>query len=300
MRARTLRFARILAAGASGAARWLLLLVVVLVVGLPALRSAVQWYVRGTPDPLPVAAPATVDPTRATILDASAQEAGAIRQVLAELRFGIPPADVTFAVTDQPRCAQCEGDYSFAFDRIEIDRAVVDSSGPTLRLAVAHEIGHYVDAHFLGPPQRASFMALRGIPANLSWESPDLPWARRPIEDFAEVFATLAVPSAVFAPDTAYGPVRDPAAIVALLKSVGVDLGRALPATDVRQILHLEVEFGQDLLSQPALAWSLFVTVLFYVLYGAWDPMVAEWRREGDGPAGRSETPSAGTPAHRR
>ncbi|HEY3318441.1 MAG TPA: hypothetical protein VGK50_08470 [Coriobacteriia bacterium] len=280
----TFRLLRALAAGALVAARWLILLVAVVAVGLPLMRVAAGWYARGTFDLTPPAENASPAGMSAlAVRGGTAREVAAVRSAAASLRYRVDPRAVSVVVMDRdPLDVGAQGEFLPYLDLIRVKRSVIDLGGMPLRWTLAHEIGHYVDTRFMTDPARRRFMALRHIPPSLSWRAPALEWRQRPDEDFAEVFAALSVPSPLTPPSTVYGRVSDPAAIVGLLRGVGVRFGAGPPPTGWREALAREYELLRDTVSEPATLLPLLVLVVLYLALGALPAAANAWRASGD------------------
>lgn len=273
------RIVRTLIAGLLGALKALVLLVIGLIIGIVVIRAGLQWYASGSFSLFPSSVPASNRVADLAVLDATPAEAAKIRDVLATLRYQLPPRAVTFSVAPSPLCAQCGGDYVPALDLIQIDRSLVDQGGPVLRHAIAHEVGHYVDEHYLRDSQRAQFMQLRHVPANVTWLSGNRPWQDRPSEDFAEVFAVLDSTTAESPPETSYGPLRDAAAFEQLLASAGVRFGQPSSRQDWRSVVTEELTFFKDITADPTASLLWEIAILVYVLYGALPAMHDAWRQ---------------------
>lgn len=279
MRPLPVRILRTLGAGVLGGLKWLLFLAIGVGVGVIVMRAGLQYYVSGSFSLFPAAASSSGSVADVPITGATPAEAAAIRRALGDLSYQLPARAVTFSVTDNPDCVQCGGDFQPALNLIQIERSLVDVGGAPLRHAVAHEIGHYVDQTYLLDSQRLEFMKLRRIPSNLSWLAENTAWQKRPVEDFAEVFAVLDLPTAEIPPETAYGPVRNPVAFRRLIESAGVRLGGQAPSSDWRSVAQQEFAFFEDMTTGPymRLFWGLLVAV--YVGVGAIPAMRDEWRR---------------------
>jgi hypothetical protein len=285
----TFRVARVIAAGAAGAARSLLVLVVLLAVGLPLARVAASWYVRGTLDLAPAdVRVAAAETSELAVKGGTERETLAIRRAVGTLRYRVDPRAISVVVIDNdPGCENCAGEYLPYLDIIRVQRDIADADGVQLEWTMAHEIGHYVDQRYMTDAARTRFRSLRHIPPSLTWAAMDSPWQDRPDEDFAEVFAALAVPTAFTPPATAYGRVRDPAAYEELLRSVGVVFGRAPPPTGWGDVLAREFALARDTVTDPRLEGPLLALAAAYVALGAVPAGLRAWRRG----AGEESTP---------
>lgn len=272
------RIARSTIAGLLGGLEGALILVAIVIVGVVLLRAGFQYSATGTFTLLPPSPPRSSGAAGVAVLDATPAEAAAIRRAIASLQYRLAPGSVTFRVVDQAECLQCGGDFVAGLDLIEIDRSVIDLSNPLLGHAVAHEIGHYVDARYLTDAQREQFMRLRHIPSSLSWQSADRPWQDRPNEDFAEVFAVLAMPNVQVAPETSYGRVQDPAPFRTLLRTAGVAFGTVPTQQTWRSIADQEYAFFRDMSSQTVVRLELLVLLVVYILWGAVAAFARTWR----------------------
>ena len=272
------RFARIMIAGILGVLKAVVLLVACLVVGVVFMRAGLQWYASGTFMLLPSMAPASSGTAEVAIIGATPRQAAEIRSAVASLRYRLPARAVTFSVTDKPRCVECGGDYIPAADLIQINRTGLDQGGFVLRQAVAHEIGHYVDQHYLTETQRRRFMQLRHIPPDMRWLSPTWPWEDRPAEDFAEVFAVLSVTTVARPPQTSYGPVRNPVALERFLTSAGVRFGRPSAQPDLRSVASEELALFGSVTQNPRTRVVWWALIAVYVAYSAYVAMSRAWQ----------------------
>jgi hypothetical protein len=279
MRLLAARIGRTLFAGAIGfvqAAGYLVLAMIMSVLLVQAAQAAYRWYAVGTLSLLPPSAPSS----RAAdikVAYASPAETAAIRDAVASMRYRLLPNAVTFAITDQLPCSQCGGEYDAGLDLVQVARGLV-IEGPSLRHAIAHEIGHYVDHHFLSDALRREYMQLRHIPDSQSWFfDNDQPWVVRPSEDFAEVFAAVSLWPNDAPPQTEYGPVRDPAPYEQLLAEAGVHLDRGLPTPGPLEWIPTEARLVVETLASSSLRWGLVVASIFYLALGTLTAMRDEW-----------------------
>lgn len=279
----TFRLARALIAGAAAAARWLAVLLAAVAVAVPLMRIGANWYVRGSIDltPPPPAASAG-EMGLLAVRDASPHEAAAIREAVAGLRYRIPPTAVSvMVVDDDPQRSGAEAEYLPYFGLIQVQRRVVGNGIARLQWTMAHEIGHYADHRYMTADARERFAALRGIPDDRDWQGTTLRWQDRPEEDFAEVFAALAVPSPLMPLGTSYGPIRNAPALLALLDSVGIAFGTPPPPRGWRDAIEREYQLVVDTLGDPAVLWPAVLLIGAYLLVGAVPAAVSAWRRAG-------------------
>lgn len=267
-------------AAALGILRAAAVMLVALAVVVVVTQALLHWYATGTFTLFPAHLANPTQPASLAVTNATPAEAATIRKAVARLRFRLPAGAVGFGLIDQPPCPQCGGDYA-PYGLIQLTRGVVDQGGPALDRAVAHEVGHFVDTVYLTDVQRAEFMRLRGMPGGLSWQSPNLPWERRPVEDFAEVFAFLNVTAVDSGPQTAYGPVRDPKVFERLLASAGVRLGRESSAPDVRKIASQEIGFARDQTANPYIRLLFTLLIALYIVFAGLSDGLDAWRRHG-------------------
>jgi hypothetical protein len=276
----TFRVVRTLLAGVLGALEALVILALLAVVGIPLLRSALTWYARGTPQPVPLAAAGAGREVPVRVLDASPAETRNIRRALGQLRYRVDPSAITFVVTDnvsdQP---DTTGEYMPLLDVVRLERSIVRENGDRLEWTVAHEVGHYADQRLLSQADRAKFEQFRGIPAGTSWSQQGLPWTDRPIEDFAEVFADLSLPSVPRTPATQWGRVRNRQQMESFFRASGIRLGAEVPASDWAETARREVSFGRQLAGDPSIGTQVLVLVLFYTALGAVPAMARAWWR---------------------
>lgn len=290
MRPNLPQIARALAAAIVGAAWSLLLLAAALTVMVVILQAGLFWFESGSFELLPTATPASGAEVDVDIVGATPAEATAIREALASLRYRPAPGAVTFAVTAEP-CESCGGEFVSGLNLIRMQQTVVDGDSLLLRRAVAHEIGHYVDENLLTDAQRTEFRLQRRIPQEHSWSAMEEPWVDRPAEDFAEVFAIMNVAVATGPMNTAYGPVRDPAAFERLLESAGVRLDSPPLARDWRFVARQEVAFAAYLLTDRWMRLAALGIFGFYAAYGARLAWRKAWR-ESQGPHAPHAIPS--------
>ncbi len=281
MRALADRIARTLGAGVIGALQAFSYISIGLVVAILVVQIAqagFRWYESGTFAPFPATAASSTGAASIDVATATPAQAAAIRMAVNSLSYQLPPHAVLFAVTSEP-CPQCGGEYDPGLNLIQIQQGSA-VEGPALRHAVAHEIGHYVDLHYLNNSQRDEFMRLRHIPANQSWFfDTGQPWANRPVEDFAEVFAVVALWPNDELPGTSYGPVRDPAPFEQLLGSAGVRFDRTPARSSRLSEIKAEVLLVRDMLVSSSLWFALQMLVVVYVAIGAGSAIRGAWRR---------------------
>lgn len=273
------RIARTLVAGLLGGLRALAILAVALTVGVVLMQVGLRWYASGELTLFPGASPPVNRAVPVAVLGATPAEAARIRGAVARLRYELPPHSITFQVIGRSICPQCGGDFVPALDLVQIERSVVDAGGPELEHTVAHEVGHFVDQHYLNDAQHARYKQLRHIPARLTWLAPDKPWELRPSEDFGEVFAVLNLPLVDSPPGTAYGPVRDPAAYERLLASAGVRLGARSTEPDWTAALAQEFATARDEMSIPTVRYLVWLVIVTYLAFGIIPAMHDAWRR---------------------
>jgi hypothetical protein len=261
------RVSRSLAAGVLGAARWLAVFGVVLVIGLVITQSLLLWRETGVFELLPGQASGPNRPDDVVALAATDRQADAIRAEVSGLAYQLPPGALTFGVTPEP-CPTCGGEYIAGLGLIRLQQDLVNQNGPILQHAIAHEVGHYVDDTYLNDDLRARFRQLRGIPSGLSWLSPNKPWADRPAEDFGEVFAMLNMTTADGPIQTSYGPIRNRAALVGVLDSAGVSLERPPSPPRWELVIAREVSFARYMTSDWRMRLALLGLAVFYAAYG--------------------------------
>jgi len=251
------RIADTLTAGILGFGRSLIILAVTVIVGIAAMQAGLQWYARGALVLFPSATPAAGRSIDVAVMNATPPESAAIRRAVSALKYAVPPTAVTFSVVDQVECEDCRGAYVPANGLVLLEREVVEAGGAPLQNAVAHEIGHFVDFRYLKEAQRTRFKALRGIPTDLTWAAISEPWPDRPVEDFAEVFGTLASPAVVTPVATSYGQVRDSAELEDLLASAGIRFDGTSTQEGWRPALEQGVTFLRFIRDDP-LQWLAF------------------------------------------
>lgn len=275
------RIARMLVIGVLGAARWLAFLALMLALVFPLSRTAMQWYAQGRLRPLPEASSraASGPGPEITTMGMTAEQRARIRAALRELRYRLPPRSVTFVLGGVPQSRLYDGAYSPALDLIRLESRVLEAGGVELRRAVAHEVGHYADQHHMDKRRRLAFMRLREIPRSRYWRSQDAPWEVRPDEDFAEVFAMLAIPSPVVPPRTVYGPLRQADDAEALMREAGIRFDGVTAPRDWRTAVRWEYNFFEDVMSYPSVSFAFWLTVIAYGAAGASRGMRREWRR---------------------
>ncbi|MBE0476548.1 MAG: hypothetical protein IBX62_05570 [Coriobacteriia bacterium] len=216
----------ILSAGAVGAARWLVAFGLSLMLAVPVMRLGMSYTLRGGIAPSPVATP-EARPGPVPVEEATEEEAALIHEALSELSLRFDPTGVTVRVVGGlATCDQCAAAYLPELREILIPRGVVAVGGPNLRWALAHELGHHVDTRYMTEELRGRFGETRRHPADISWLSLGRPWAERPAEDFAEVFAVLVQPTVDRPIGTAYGRLRDRDGIEEILAEADLDTYR--------------------------------------------------------------------------
>ncbi len=259
---------RVLSSGAGGAVRAAVLIFFATLAAIPLVQLGTQWYVRGSTDILPATTSARATEADLVTQGATPAERLRIAEALAGLRYPLPLRGVTFVVTPSP-CPDCAGEYVPGLQIVRVERAVADGGGLQLQYTLAHELGHFVDDRFGTDRMRTRFRTLRGIPSDLPWEAPNSPWAQRPVEDFAEVFAVMDVPIVEAPPQTVYGPVNDPAAMEDLLAGIGVRQSVAREPMGWRRLFALEVSFLGALFTDPAFVGPALVIIATGAAVGA-------------------------------
>ena len=177
-------------------------------------------------------------------------------------------------------CPDCAGEFLPNFGLVRVERSVVDIGGVPLQLTLAHEMGHYVDATYLTDKDRRDFMRLRGIPAGTDWRSPGLPWRERPVEDFAEVFATLTVPVGRIAADDRVRtrPRRGRPSRRSWGTPASGSTGPYPSPTSARAIA-VELDLLRMSLADPEMFWLTAAVFFFAGLAGALVAAWSEWIR---------------------
>jgi hypothetical protein len=279
------RAARCALAGLESALRWLVVLAAALAVLVPTFRIAVEWYARGRIDlePAGVSQQPTAEPVE--VLHASPAEVNAVRRAISALRYRVGATNLSVIVIDDSLAPAQAGEYLPNARVIRLRRSVVGRGGALLSWAVAHEIGHYVDDRYMNEADRDLYRDWRGIPRSAGWLDQTLPWAERPSEDFAEVFAAVAQSQPVDAPATEYGRIRGSAGFEALLARSGAPLGRLVAPDGPAELAEREAAFFRTMLSDPVVATLLLGTALAYVLVAAIPPARDAWHRGRLGPA---------------
>ena len=102
---------------------------------------------------------------------------------------------------------------------IYIDATVADDPvRQSLSRILAHEIGHMVDVTRMDDDARAQFMSMRGFDPSMDWRDSSAPWADRPQEDFAEVYAAIDSPFSLWPIQTVGGRMHDEAGLRTLIE----------------------------------------------------------------------------------
>ena len=209
----------LLSAAGFGAGRWLVVFGLSLMLVMPALRLATSYAMRGDLSPSPLATPDSA-PGEVTVIGGDAEDERRVRAALDDLSLQFDPSAIQVRiVADLGPCDECAAAYLPEMREVLLPQDTVRAGGPTLRWALAHELGHYVDSRYLTDSLRARYMRLRGIPEDVSWLAVDLPWQRRPSEDFGEVFAVLVQPTVERPIGTTYGRLTDAEEVEALLSA---------------------------------------------------------------------------------
>jgi hypothetical protein len=279
-------------AGVIGALQSLLVLALVAVLGVPLARAGLTWYARGSLEPVPLATRDGELPVR--VIGANAAEARAVREAAGRLRYRPDPRAITFVVVEQVSSQPDNtGEYMPLLDVVRLERSVVREGGERLEWTVGHEVGHYADQRFLTNADRTAFRRLRGIPDNVSWTANDRPWEDRPIEDFAECFAEIAVPSPIRPPSTLWGPLRQPQRFERLLAQAGIRLDRELPPSGLLETARREAFFVRQVAADPVVGVEAAALLGLYLGLGMVPSMIRAWTRSpADGTtADRRETP---------
>lgn len=261
------RYLRAMAAALLGAGWYMTLFAVAVAFCAVVVQQAALWFETGSLD---LATPPAQAGHRNTVTVAGAtpSEARAVNAALATLRYRPPSGSVTYGVTNDLG-PQSSGDFASGINLIQVRRDVVRRGGAVLRQTLAHEIGHYVDFNLLTDRERARFYQLRKIPMKYLWIDTNQPWEQTPSEDFAEVFASLAVPSGQGRPSTAYGPVTDPAEVERLLRDAGVRFGRRQPAPTAGSIVRRQIGLVTRALANRRSRLVLVAGVLISGAFGA-------------------------------
>lgn len=235
---------------AFGAARPLVLFLVTLAVMLPASRAILTWHVRGRAEwSAPDFGAGNVPEIR--VRNGSPEDTERVQLAVAQLRLPeLPPLDITVGIRAD-ECTPCVASYDPATHEISLAPAML-ADPPSLRSALAHEIGHLVDNRLLDAASRRRFSRMRGHPSSASWLAQDRPWHERPSEDFAEAFCALAQPVPYRPVATAYGRV-DAVALERLLSERGFPLEPVRTPDSPVDALAREATYIGDAL---AYAWA--------------------------------------------
>jgi len=228
---------------------------------------------RGTVDVDAFVPRSMVSPSQAATVDVegSPAECAAVRQALDDLVWplgnSMPKIIVVLAANLPPDDAAT---YTYPENAIRVSKDVVDDQGsPALSHVLAHEIGHQVDCMYLDTAGRSEFMALRGRDPQADWEGADVPWADRPAEDFAEVFAAFDTPASGAMTQTIGGRTANPTKLRALMQRTE-QLGiRTAASPQMAMLLPLARRLSQDYTADyGALALIFGVAILCATLGG--------------------------------
>ncbi|PKQ16691.1 MAG: hypothetical protein CVT67_02675 [Actinobacteria bacterium HGW-Actinobacteria-7] len=261
---------RLMAAGAEGAVRGLI--VAFVVCGLMAVFPTVlvSLTTRGTVDldtfvPRPVVAPSQ----NTTIsIEGSAADRRVVRRALDELVWPVRSPKPRIVITPaQQMPTNAAGTYAFPDNVIRISEDVMrDPVGEGLPHILAHEIGHQLDAQYLDEPGRAEFMTLRGHDS-LMWTGDGAAWGDIPMEDFAEVFAVLDAPSSPVGIQTNGGRIESRKQMAAFIRRYEKRAVRTVTPPRELSLLPFVKALSQDYMTQPdALLVALGVFILCTVL----------------------------------
>lgn len=162
--------------------------------------------------------------------------------------------------------------YSYPESTIRVSKDVVDDQGsPVLAHVLAHEIGHQVDCMYLDAAGRSEFMTLRGRDPQEDWEGADVPWANRPAEDFAEVFAAFDAPASGAMIRTVGGRTENPTKMRALMQRYELFGIRTSASPQMAMLLPLARGLSHDYAADcGALALIFGVAILSATAGAVW------------------------------
>jgi hypothetical protein len=155
---------------------------------------------------------------------------------------------------------------------------------------LAHEIGHAVEVQKMSDAARTEFMELRGLDTSQDWRDLKDPWALRPQEDFAEVFAALDSPSFAWPIQTLGGRIRNEQALRALIQRYQPGPSRPVAALGLPSVEGELRTAAQTLVGDTRVMLALcglgIVHVAFSAVqsmrrYAPWRPLrrIVRWRR---------------------
>jgi len=159
------------------------------------------------------------------------------------------------------------GTYIYPDSVICIDeRVLANPEHENLVHIVAHEIGHMVDLVYLSDATRAWFMKTRGFSVTEVWAGQKTtPWECRPQEDFAEVYAALDAPFALWPIQTLGGRIEQPDVMRQTIERSMPSPRREARALDASSVASRAHEVAGFLTNDLMALQVFFVFAAFYV-----------------------------------
>lgn len=264
------RVARTVVAGFGGAVHGVVLFVAACLVLVAIPPVVISLANTGTVDLnafFPKAAGADSVSSRVAV-EGTPQQQQAIRQVIDRLAWKVDPAAFTVRVVPAGSLDEDHmGTYIHPDSVVCIDeRVLANPEHENLTHIVAHEIGHMVDLVYLDDATRTWFMRTRGFSQSEVWEgSKGTPWEARPQEDFAEVYAVLAAPFALWPIQTIGGRIAEPDIMRQRIEASMPSPNRTARALDIASLKSRASELLGFLANDLMALQVLFVFATFYV-----------------------------------
>jgi hypothetical protein len=263
------RTARTVVAGLSGAVQGVILFAIAcaLIAMIPPI--VISLVNRGTVDMdafLPHVSPTASSSARVRI-SGTPQEQAAIRKALDELVWPVDPAAFSVKVVPPKSLPPNDmGMYVYPQSVILIDSLVVnDPERQNLTHVMAHEVGHMVDLQYLDDQTRSEFMHIRGFSETADWTGAGTAWETQPQEDFAEVYAAMDAPFALWPIQTIGGRIEDPVAMRTLLERFESGPSRPRSPVSLASVMSRAGTVAQIVQGDQIVLPALFVFAAFYI-----------------------------------
>lgn len=209
------------------------------------------------------------DPVSAQVaIEGTPAQQRSIRKAIDQLAWKVDPT--AFKVRVVPAGSLAEGHmgtYVYPDSIVCIDeRVLANPEHENLVHIVAHEIGHMVDLLYLDDTTRAWFMQTRGFSTTEVWAGQSAtPWEARPQEDFAEVYAVLDAPFALWPIQTIGGRIQQADVMRQRIEQSMPSPHRQSRALDAASVASRANEVMGFLANDLMALQVLFVFATFYV-----------------------------------
>jgi hypothetical protein len=224
---------------------------------------------RGTVDMdafLPPAASAA-SPSAQVRITGTPTEQATIRKALDQLVWPVDPSAFTVRVVPPQSLPPNDmGMYVYPESVILIDSTVVnDPERENLTHVMAHEVGHVIDIRYLDNEARAQFLHIRGFSETADWTGAGGAWETQPQEDFAEVYAALDAPFALWPIQTVGGRIEHPAEMRALIERFQSGPSRSHSPVNLASVMSRAGSAAEMIQGDQVVLPTLFVFAAFYI-----------------------------------